>query len=77
MLILPNPLPFPRGNMGVEGDETQLETVLSFPDSTRAVCPQGDDYEKKTSSKRKKPALAPNHMKKGPLASSFPSWLPL
>ena len=38
MLVLPNPLPLRRGNMGMEGDETQQETVLSSPDCTIALC---------------------------------------
>lgn len=37
MLVLPNPLPLQRGNMGMESDETQQETVLSSPDSTIAL----------------------------------------
>lgn len=38
MLVLLNPLPLQRGNMGMESDETQQETVLSSPDSTIALC---------------------------------------
>lgn len=40
MLVLPNSLPLRRGNMGMEGDETQQETVLSSSDSAIALCVQ-------------------------------------
>lgn len=69
-----NTFPLPKGNMGMEGEETAGDSAELPSLHNSSVCPQGDDYEKETSRKRKKAALVPS-LRKGPLVSFLPSCL--